>query len=324
MPKVHPDYLVKPDLALPTDKEEVLIGLQGKTLKFTNLNKVFWPQEKLQKRDVLDYYDKIAPYLLPYLKGRPESLKRTPNGIDKPSFFQKDMPDTIPSWAHTEELLSESTKEKVHYLICNDKPTLLFMANLGCIELNPWNSRLQSLEYPDYAVVDLDPVDVPFEQVVETALAVKETLKQAGAEGYCKTSGSRGLHIYIPLGANYTYEQARDFAHLVAKHTHKLAPEITSLERSPAKRQHKVYLDYLQNSEGQTLAAPYCLRPKPGATVSAPLLWEEVKKGLNPSEFTISTIFERLKKLGDLFGPVLGKGISLDKSMQALKQLQEK
>jgi len=323
MAKEHSEYLVKPDLALPEGKEEVLVGLHGKTLKFTNLNKVFWPEEKILKRELIEYYDKIAPYILPYLNDRPESLKRTPNGIDKPSFFQKDMRDSIPSWAHTKQLIAESTKEKIHYLICNDKPTLLFMANLGCIEINPWSSRLQSLEYPDYAVIDLDPVDVPFEQVVETAQAVKETLNQAGAEGYCKTSGSRGLHIYIPLGANYTYEQAREFAHLVAQHTHKLVPEITSLERSPSKRQHKIYLDYLQNSEGQTLTAPYCLRPKPGATVSAPLLWEEVKEGLHPSQFTISTIFDRLKKLGDVFAPVLGKGIALDKCMQALKELEK-
>ena len=320
----YPKYTINKELLLPEGKEEFVTDLEGKMQKFTNLNKLYWPEEKISKRELLDYYDKIANYLLPYLKDRPESLRRTPNGIDKPSFFHKDMPDTAPSWIQTKKIFSESNNAEVNYLICNDKATLLYMANLGCIEINPWNSRLQSLEYPDYVVIDLDPQDVPFEQVIEVAQAVKEVLDRAGAIGYCKTSGSRGLHIYIPLGAKYNYDQAKEFAHLIAQFVHELTPAITSLERSPAKRKNKIYLDYLQNRKGQTLAAPYCLRPKPGATVSTPLLWEEVKNGLHPSQFTISAIFERLKKTGDVFAAVLGKGIDMEKTLQNLKQLQEK
>src|SRR6185437_13951691 len=225
----------------------------------------------ISKKQLIEYYDKIASYLLPYLKDRPESLRRTPNGIDKPSFFQKDMPESTPDWVVTKKIYSESNDAEINYMFCNDKAALLYMANLGCIELNPWNSRLQSLEYPDYVVIDLDPQDVPFDKVVEVAQAVKEVLHKAGAEGYCKTSGSRGLHIYIPLGAKYDYDQAKEFAHLIAMFVHQSMPDITSLERSPAKRKNKIYLDYLQNRKGQTLAAPYCLRPKPDATVSTPL-----------------------------------------------------
>ena len=322
--KPKADSFTNTTIELPEDKEEIVVKVDSKTLKFTNLNKLLWPEEQLSKRELIKYYDKITPYLLPYLKDRPESLRRSPNGIDKPSFFQKDMPDSTPAWVVTKKIYSESNDANVNYMICNDKATLLYMANLGCIELNPWNSRLQSLESPDYVVIDLDPQDIPFEKVIETALAVKEVLERAGAEGYCKTSGSRGLHIYIPLGAKYDYDQAKEFAYLIVQLVHQQLPDVTSLERSPAKRKNKIYLDYLQNRKGQTLAAPYCLRPKPGATVSTPLLWDEVKKSLHPSQFTITTIFKRLENLGDVFTPVLGKGIDIQKAIKNLKQLQKK
>jgi bifunctional non-homologous end joining protein LigD len=192
------------------------------------------------------------------------------------------------------------------------------MANLGCIEINPWFSRLQNLANPDYLVIDLDPEEISFEKVIDTALSVKEALDIAGAKSFCKTSGATGIHIYVPLKAKYDYDVAKDFAHLIGNIVNGWIPDFTSLERSPSKRKKKVYLDYLQNRKGQTLAAPYSIRPKPGATVSTPLKWEEVKSGLHPSDFTIKNIFKRLEKTGDLFKGVLGAGIDIEKCITVL------
>jgi bifunctional non-homologous end joining protein LigD len=304
---------------LDKKKQEALVEVEGKLLKFTNLKKVFWPEEGYVKQDLIEYYDHIAPVLLPYLKDRPESLRRNPNGYNKPSFFQKDMPDSIPQWVQTVKIYSESNDKELNYMLCQDKATLLYMANLGCIEINPWSSRIQSPENPDYIVIDLDPVGVPFDSVVEVAQAVKHVLDRGKIVGLCKTSGSKGMHIYIPLGAQYTYDQGKDFAYLIAMLTNNLVPQLTSLERMPKNRQNKVYLDYLQNRMGQTLAAPYCLRPKPGATVSTPLEWSEVKKGLDPMAFTIKTIFDRIKEKGDLFNPILTQTNDMDKSLNYLR-----
>jgi bifunctional non-homologous end joining protein LigD len=300
--------------------KEKSVRIEGRILKLTNLEKIYWPEEGYTKGDLIDYYYKIAPFILPYLINRPESLKRSPNGINGPSFFQKDMPGTIPEWILTKKIYSESNEAEVNYMMCQDTASLIYMANLGCIEINPWNSRLKSLEYPDYIVIDLDPQDVPFEQVIEVAQAVKEVLDRGKIKGYCKTSGSRGIHIYIPMGAKYNYDQGKEFAHLIATLVQQLVPSITSIERSPAKRKNKIYLDYLQNRKGQTLAAPYCLRPKPGATVSTPLEWKEVKSGLKFSDFNIHTIFKRIEKRGDIFQPVLETGIDLEKCLINLKK----
>ncbi|MBX9853479.1 MAG: non-homologous end-joining DNA ligase [Cytophagaceae bacterium] len=305
---------------LDQDQNELQVEIEGHGLKFTNLKKIYWPQEGYTKRDLIEYYDKISPYILPYLKDRPENLRRNPNGITQGSFFQKDMPDTIPDWIKTKKLYSESNDKNINYMICQSKADLLYMANLGCIEINPWLSRIQSIEYPDYFVIDLDPQDVPSENVIEVAHAVKEVLDRGNITGFCKTSGSRGLHIYVPLGAKYDYDQTKQFAELIASLTNELVPKITSLERMPARRKNKIYLDYLQNRRGQTLAAPYCVRPKPGATVSTPLEWEEVKDGLHPSQFNIRNIFERLKEKGDIFKGIMGKGADIEKALKKLKR----
>jgi bifunctional non-homologous end joining protein LigD len=192
------------------------------------------------------------------------------------------------------------------------------MVNLGCIEINPWSSRLQSIEAPDYIAIDLDPEGISFDSVVETALAVKEVLDEAEIPAYCKTSGKTGLHIYIPLKAKYKFETAKEFAHVIAKMTNERVPGITSLERSPSKRKKKVYIDYLQNNIGQTLAAPYSVRPAPGATVSTPLLWKEVKHGLDPHDFTIRNTVKRINKIGDIFSDVLEKGTAIEKKFKKL------
>lgn len=302
-------------------KQEISIKIDGKTLKLTNLDKIYWPKEKYTKGDVIDYYQKVAAYILPYLKNRPESLNRHPGGIAGKNFFQKDVGHMPPPWVKIEKVHSESNNKTIHYLVCQDKATLVYMANLGCIEINPWNSRTGKLQHPDFMIIDLDPEKISFDRVVEVAQMVHKVLDQLKVPNFCKTSGATGLHIYVPMGAKYTYEQTKQFANLIAILVNHKLPNITSLERHPAKRQKKVYLDYLQNNKGQTLAAPYSVRPKPGATVSTPLEWKEVKKGLSPQDFNIKNIFTRLKKKGDLWKPVLGRGIDLKKALSKIEKL---
>jgi bifunctional non-homologous end joining protein LigD len=295
----------------------------GPTL--TNLEKVYWPVEGYTKGDLLDYYREVAPVLLPYLRDRPLSLLRQPDGIAGKSFFQKDVSRLkVPGWVRTVGVPSESNGRNVEYAVCQDVATLLYLANLGCIEMNPWNSRVESLDRPDYLVIDLDPVEVPFSTVIEAAVAVRKVLEKVGAEGVCKSSGKRGLHVFVPLAAGYTHDQARQFAELIAHHVHHHLPDTTSLVRSPALRRGRVYLDYLQNRRGQTLAAAYSVRPHAGATVSTPLTWREVRKGLNPAVFTIKTIHRRLDRLGDLWKPVLGRGVNLADSLRRSERLAPK
>ncbi|NCI45914.1 DNA ligase D [Sediminibacterium soli] len=305
----------------PVEKEQT-VKVKGHELKLTNLNKLYWPKEKITKRDLLNYYADIAPYLLPYMKNRPQSLNRHPDGIDRPGFFHKNMPDTAPGWITTFPYSSESDQRTTNYLVCKDEADLLYMASLGCIEMNPWHSRVPDVDHPDWCVIDLDPDTNTFNKVIETANVVNDVLNSIGAKGYCKTSGSTGLHIYVPLGAKYTYEQSRLLAQLVVQLVHRELPTFTSIERSPAKRKGKIYLDYLQNKTTQTIAAPYSLRPKPGAPVSAPLHWEEVKKGLKIKDHTIYNIQDRLKETGDIFKPVLGKAIDIQKVLKKLESLE--
>jgi bifunctional non-homologous end joining protein LigD len=306
---------------LPLKETEVLKKIEGKDLKFTNLDKYLWKKERYTKRDLIDYYHRIAPYILPYLKNRPQSLNRHPNGITQENFFQKNVQGKVADWITTHADYSESNDATIHYFVCTGEASLLYMANLGCIELNPWHSRTSSPNNPDYCIIDLDPNGVAFDKVVETALVTKKILDEIEAPGYCKTSGATGLHIYIPLGAKYDYEQSKQLAQLIAILVNRELPTITSVERNPAKRKRKIYVDFLQNRQGQTIAAPYSLRPKPGATVSTPLYWEEVKKGLTPQQFHIKNIFDRLQSEGDIFTPVLKKGIYLKKVLKNIERL---
>ncbi len=303
---------------LDAKKETQTLELNGVSLKLSNLNKVLWPDEGYTKRDLINYYLEMAPIILPYLKDRPINLLRHPNGIEAQGFFQKNH-DHAPDWAHTVDIYSESNDKDIHYLVCENEATLVYLANLGCIEMNPWNSRIDRLDNPDYMVMDLDPEHIGFDKVIETALVVHDILESAGIENYCKTSGATGLHIYVPMGSQYDYGMVKDFAHLIGTLVHQRTRGFTSLERSPSKRQKKIYLDYLQNRFGQTLACAYGVRPKPHATVSTPLLWNEVKPGLDPTAFTIHTIQKRLDQHGDLWQPALGKGIDL---MACLKSLE--
>ncbi|QRR02044.1 non-homologous end-joining DNA ligase [Dyadobacter sandarakinus] len=296
-----------------------------KEAELTHLDKVYWPEEQITKGELLEYYANIAPYILPYLKNRPLSMRRNPNGITEPSFFQKDVGDSAPDWVKTFAIEAESTGKMVHYMVCNDVQTLLYAANLGCIEMNPWNSTISKLDYPDYIVMDIDPSDKnTFDDVVDVALVIKEIMDQTGIEGFCKTSGSSGLHVYIPFHKKYTFDESRDFAEILARMVTERLPKLTTLERSLSKRKkNQIYVDFLQNRIAQTLACAYSARPKPGATVSAPLEWKEVKHGLRPTDFTIKNMADRVKQKGDLFKGVLGKGMDMQKVLAKLESLSE-
>lgn len=290
-------------------------------LKLTNLDKLYWKKEKITKGDLIDYYLSVSDYILPHLKDRAQSLHRFPDGIESPGFYHKDAGKGAPSWVKTVHIFSESNNKEIEYIICNDKDTLGYLINLGCIELNPWNNRIKFPDKPDFMIMDLDPSEKnSFEQVVETAKATKEVLDMAGLTSYCKTSGSTGLHIYVPMGAKYDYDQVRDFGHLVAQLVQSRLPKITTLERSLSKRGPKIYLDYLQNRTGQTVASVYSVRPKPGASVSMPVEWDEVTKDLTIQDFTIRNALDRIAKKGDIFSPVLGKGVDLIKALDSINR----
>lgn len=299
-----------------TDDTQVY-KISGEEVKFTNLDKIYWPLEKITKRELINYYDQISSFILPYLKNRPQSLNRHPNGINGPSFYQKDVTGKVPDWIATYLYHAEESTEDRHFLMGNDKATLLYMVGLGCIEINPWSSTVKKPDHPTWCIIDLDPDKNSFDQVIETAQVTRQVLTDMGIEGYCKTSGSTGLHIYIPLGAKYTYEQSKEFARVIVTLVHRELPKYTSLERTVSNRKGKIYLDFLQNRSQATIAAPYSVRPKPGATVSMPLKWDEVKKGLKMKDFTIFNALERVEDLGDIFKPVLGKGIDLKKIIKA-------
>ena len=303
----------------PSDEMQVR-KVNGHELKFSNLSKIYWPKEKYSKRDLINYYYQVAPYMLPYLKDRPQSLNRYPNGIKGESFYQKDVAGKVPGWIKTYPYESDPSK---HFLVVSDEASLLYMASLGCIEMNPWSSRVQSPGNPDWCIIDLDPDKTTFNQVIETAQVTRKLLESCGIPCYCKTSGSTGLHIYIPMGAKYSYEESKEFGRLIATIVHRELPKSTSIERLVSNRKGKMYIDFLQNRPQATLAAPYSLRPKPGATVSMPLHWEEVKKGMKMMDFNIKNSYGRVKESGDIFKPVLGRGINLKKAVKCLEQVKE-
>jgi len=301
-------------------KEETqtrIIG--GNEIRFTNLSKVFWPKEGYTKRDMINYYYQVAPYILPYMKDRPQTLNRHPHGITGESFYQKDVKGKAPSWIETFPYFSHREQKEKEFLLCTNEASLLYIASLGCIEMNPWSSTAKNPDNPDWCIIDLDPDKNSFNQVILAARVTKEILDAIDADAYCKTSGSTGLHIYIPLGAKYSYEDSKEFGRRIAKIVHAELPHFTSIERKTAHRGGNMYIDFLQNRPQATVAAPYSLRPKPGATVSAPLHWEEVKKGLKLTDFNLRNIPARLKSEGDLFKGVLGKGINMEKSIKKIE-----
>ena len=301
-------------------KEKSAIKIGKNVVTITNRQKIYWPDDGFTKGDVIDFYSKIADYILPHLKGRCLSLKRNPNGINDKGFYHKDAGENAPAYVDVFKVKSESNQKIIDYIVCNNKATLLYVANLGCIEINPWNSTTKKIGNPTWMVIDIDPSEKnKFTDVVETALAAKMVLDKAGVSSYCKTSGASGLHVYVPLKNKYDYVIVRDFAHIIASLVQEQLPETTTLERSLSKRGPKIYIDYLQNSAGQTLASVYSIRPVPGASVSTPLDWKEVNHQLSPQQFTIENILQRVKRKGDLFLPVLNESNSIDKALKALK-----
>lgn len=306
--------------ATASGKKEEFLKVGSHKVRVTNLQKVFWPDEGITKGDVIRYYQDVSRYILPYLKNRAESLKRNPNGIRDFGFFHKDAGEEAPSFVKSEPIYSEGARKTIDYIVCNNQATLTYMNNLGCIEINPWHSTVSRQDHPDYLIMDIDPSEKnSFDQVVETALVIRDILKGAGTESYCKTSGSSGLHVYVPCGKKYDYDQVKDFAHLIAMLTVDRLPKFTTLERNLKKRGNKrIYVDFLQNRKGQTISSVYSLRPKPGAPVSMPLHWKEVKPGLSPLDFNIHNALRRIKKTGDIFSGVLGKGFDLGKALKNL------
>ncbi|MXS71734.1 DNA ligase D [Flavobacteriaceae bacterium W22] len=316
-----PEKMTKKPVKKSDSESDKEVTLNRHKVKLTNQDKIYFPKDGITKGDVIEYYQSVAKYILPHLKNRPLSLNRFPNGIEESGFYQKDAGDSLPDWIETTKVYSDSTDKYIDYVICNDKATLAYLNNLGCIDLNPWNASVPDLENPDFLVLDLDPSKKnSFDDVIETALQVNEVLKSIKVKGYCKTSGSTGIHIYIPMKKQYDFDQVKDFAHILMKKVNTHLPELTTLERSLKKRDdNKIYLDYLQNRSGQTLASVYSIRPKEGASVSMPLEWDELKPGLKPTDYTIHNALEIIKEKGDLFKPVLGKGIDMMKALELLQ-----
>lgn len=291
-----------------------------KKFHISHPDKIYFPKSKISKRELIEYYIDIADYILPYLKDRPLSLNRFPDGIEGESFFQKDMPDHTPKWVKTHKVFSKSNEKNVRYMMCNDKASLIYAVNSGSIELNPWNSRVGKLSFPDYVVIDLDPHGVPFGDVIKVAKGLNKILERIDVKSFPKTSGKKGMHVFIPLGAKYTYKQALEFVKVIGLMLHNDFPKITSLERSPAKRKNKLYIDLYQNAKGQTLAAPYSVRPIEGAQVSVPLRWKEVNASLDPKKYTIKNMKRRLSAVGDVWSGTLNRGINMQRALKNIEK----
>ncbi|HTD24869.1 MAG TPA: DNA ligase D [Terriglobales bacterium] len=305
---------------LPPKVAEVMLNIEGKSLKFTNLNKVFYPKEGYTKRDVINYYDAVADLILPHLHDRALSLKRYPNGIEGKYFFQKDAPPSFPSWLLTVPISSEPDSDPINYVVANDRRSLLYLANLGCIDQNPFMSRITSLDNPDFMLIDLDPVHCGFDRIVEAALLVRQKLDIFGLQGFPKTTGGDGLHIYVPLEPRYTYDQVRTFAEILARLVAHERTDLFTTPRTVSKRERgKVYFDYLQISSWKNIAAPYVLRAYPGAPVATPLAWTELTRDLTPAQFHIGNAIERFSRVGDLFAPVLTLKQGLEDALAKLE-----
>ncbi|MCH7876205.1 MAG: DNA ligase D [Gemmatimonadetes bacterium] len=291
-------------------------------LLLTNLDKVFWPEEGYTKGDLIAYYRAVARWMLPFLRDRPLVMTRFPDGIEGKSFFQKDAPGFAPEWIRRETMWSDDTERETSYFVADDEESLLYVANLGTIPIHVWASRVGTLEHPDWAVIDLDPKDAPFSQVVEVARAARALCEEIELPCYVKTSGSTGLHLLVPLGRQCTHDQARQIGELLARAITVELPEIATIRRLPSQREGKVYLDFLQNGRGKLLVAPYCVRPLPGAPVSMPLRWSEVNNKLDIKKFTIKTAPTRLKRWkGDPLAVMLEEEPDL---LHALGKLQER
>ena len=292
MPSARPP--VRPSARTPGVDEVVL----------SNVTKVFWPAEAYTKGDLIAYYRAISPWLLPYLKDRPLVLTRFPDGIEGKSFFQKDAPGFAPEWIRTETLWSEGSERELDYFVCDSEAALTYIINMGAIPLHIWGSRIGTLGQPDWCILDLDPKEAPFRDVVRVARAIKALCDAIELPSFVKTSGSTGLHVLLPVGRQLTFEQTRQLGQVLARVIAAEHRDIATITRNPAKREGKVYMDFVQNGHGRLLVAPYSVRPLPGAPVSMPLKWSEVGGKLEIGKFTIANAPRRMKKLGG--DPVVG------------------
>lgn len=270
-------------------------------VKLSKLEKIFWPQEAYTKSDLIQYYIKVAPYLLPILKDRPLSLTRYPDGINGKWFYQKNKPSHAPKWVSS--FMWRSSKDKLtQYILCNNLETLIWLANQACIELHPWFSRYDNVDYPDYAVFDLDPMDpLTFDDAREIAVLIKAVLDELKIFSIPKTSGATGIHIYVPIMRKFTYKEVQLFIQYIGNFVLQAYPEKISIyERWVKDRQGKVYIDYLQNNRGQTVASAFSVRPKAEAPVSMPFCWDEISS-VQPEHFTIQIAEQRLQRLGEYY-----------------------
>ncbi len=300
--------------------ENVTLELDGKRLRLSNLNKIYFPDSGITKRDLLAYYYRIADYILPFLRERPLVLRRYPDGITGNSFFQKDVREGLPEWMETAAVPSEGKGEEIHYAIANDRAALLYLTGLGCIDHNPWPSRKDDLEHPDYFFFDLDPADgTDFSVVVKVAQTLLQKLDEIGLKVFLKTSGATGFHMYLPVESGYSYEQLRTFAEIVARLVAAEKPDLVTQERTVAKRPAgRVLIDVHQNAMGRPLAAPYAVRAFPKAPVSTPVLPGELRANLRPEKFNLKTFFARLEKKGDLWRDFWKSRQSLEKAIERL------
>lgn len=295
-----------------TPEEATLARVGEREVRLTHLDKVYWPEDGYTKRDLIDYYYRVSPYLLPHLKDRPLSLVRFPEGVDSPGFYQKDAPQGMPEWVRLAPVMSKEREDYVNFILCDNVETLVWMANSGVVEINPWLSRYDRLDYPDFAVFDIDPSEgTTWEDVKIVAKLVRSLLDQWNLRGFPKVSGATGLHVYVPVEPRYTYKEIQVFVKYGAQIIQGAYPEKVTLERKVKDRYGKVYIDFPQNARGQTIGSVYGVRASSGAPVSMPILWEELDN-VTPQKWNMRTALARLEETGDLFLPVLSIKQSID------------
>jgi bifunctional non-homologous end joining protein LigD len=304
-------------------REDPVDANEGR-VKLSNLDKVFFPREGITKGDLIDYYRAVAPVLLPHLRDRPFTMRRYPDGAEGKAFFQKDAPSHTPDWIprfRVEVSTRESPRRKkwIEAPLVNDEDALLWMVNMGCIDMNTWYSRVDKPDRPDFVLFDLDPSpDVGFKETVRVALIVKEALDALGLTSFPKTSSADGMHVLVPVERRYTFDDTREFSEIVAGAIARTHRGLATTEWSKARRRG-VLIDSNQNGEGKTIASVYSVRPRPGAPVSMPLRWDEVNEKLDPAALTMDVALERIRKHGDLFEGVLTTRQRLDKALSALR-----
>ena len=296
--KTGPAISIDEFLALKNPKGDLLLSVDGETVSLTSLDRIYWPDEKITKFELLRYYIEVSPYLLPYLKERPAILQRWPRGINAPMFFQQDL-ESAPRFVKTVTLTNQEGRE-LDYGVYTNTASLLHFVTLGTIEQHPWHSTIKKLSKPDWIALDLDPKKAPWDNVLEVALTTKKVCDEVGLKAFPKTSGSSGIHIYLPLKPVNEYDKVADFARLLAGEIARRVPNIATVERSLAKRkQDQVYVDWMQNARGKSLASVYTTRAKPKATVSMPLTWKQIEKGVKITDFTLKNAVGFLQESGD-------------------------